>query len=610
MSAARRNSFAVGDWLVEPDLNRISTASQSIYLRKQLMEVLVYLAEQQGKVATLESLHDDLWRGKVVSSGTIYNCIADLRQALSQDGKRLEYIETIPKAGYRLAPPVVTMPVPPDSSTDGSSVAVLPLVNRSGDPKIEYLCEGLAEEVLHRLSRVDGLKVFSAFTLKGEKLDPRVVGLRFAAQTVLTGSLSTSGKKLRLAFRLENVSSGEILWSDRYDQEMADVFDVQDAVARQVVRAMCPALGIDGPRQPFLENAGTTSLEALNAFLLGKHAMSKSTIQSFSDAIRYFEQAVRIDPSFARSYYLLYIACYWKRRQYGDDQEALEKARVAAANAKMYGFRPPVPWIHIQRRLYRHTLPGTRALALEAIDKIRNHDPEWGSFGYEQLTWVLPAAGLFLATRDFSKHMFDSPAHNFEDSDADEELPHYYAAVGEFDEAIRLWSREIQKDPERPLFHFERSALYSRTGQFHYAQRDIEALDDGRHRYLAQAFYHFWREQPDRIKEYHDRLCGLKDLHPSFLLFTNCMIGEMDLAIEQYAKAINSQSSSFIDFGNIRAMSRAKLPASMVARMEQRPGFRALLARQGIDDQWRVELVERLNAISSITGITVAMDPA
>ncbi|MGB8326372.1 MAG: winged helix-turn-helix domain-containing protein [Steroidobacteraceae bacterium] len=604
-----RTPFAVGDWLVEPDLNRISTTSQSVYLRKQLMEVLVHLAELQGKVATLDSLHDDLWRGKVVSSGTIYNCIADLRQALSQDGKDFEYIETIPKAGYRLAAPVVAMPVPPSGARGGASVAVLPLFNRSGDPQIEYLCDGIAEEVLHRLSRIEGLRVISAATLKGEKLDPRVVGLRFAAQTVLTGRLQASENRLRLAFRLENVASGETLWTDRYDQSMANVFEVQDAVAAQVVLAICPALGISGSEPPVLEHAGTKSLEALNAFLLGRYALSESTRQNFDDAIRCFERAVSVDPTFGRAHYRLYLACHMKCRYFGGGPETLEKERVAGANAQKYGFRPPVPWIHIHRRLYRDSVPGLRALALEAIDKIRSHDPEWGSFGYEQLTWVLSASGFFVATRDFAKHMFDSPSHNFEDSDADEELPEYYAAMSEFDEAIRLWSAEIQKDPRRPMFRYSRSALYSRTGQFQYAERDIDALDDGQFLYISKALYYFWREQTDRIAEYHARLRALSNIHPSYLVLTNCMLGEMDAAIEQYAKATSAQSVSFIDFGPMRVLARARLPGSLVARMEQHRGFQALLAAQGINDRWRAELRERLNEISAITGITVMEDP-
>ncbi len=610
MAEDKPATFAVGDWLVEPDLNRISTATESIYLRKQLMDMLVYLAEQQGRVTTLESLHDDLWRGKVVTSGTIYSCIADLRQALARDGRQLDYIETIPKTGYRLASPVVTKSARAnhDGAGPGASLAILPLTNRSADPQIEYLCEGIVEEVLYRLKQIPGLRVFSAFTLKEERLDPRVVGLRFAARTVLSGSLRKSGDRLRLTLRLDDVDSGESIWTDRYDQPISDVFEIQDSVATQIARALSPALAIETPKQIDTRTTESTSFAALNAFLLGKHALSGMTAESFDDAIRYFQQAIAMDPTFARAHYRLYLACHMSRRYHAGGQERLEMARSAAANARKYGFRPPVPWIHIDRRLYRESLPDARNLALEAIEKIRNHDPEWGAFAYEQLTWVLPAFGFFVATRDFAKHMFDSPWHNFEDSDADEELPNYYAAIGEFSEAIRLWSSEIQKDPRCPLFRYERSVLYSRTGQFHYAERDIETLDDDQFSYIAKAFYHFWRQQPESVREYHDKLRSLKNSHRSFLVYTHCMLGEMDQSLQHYVKAVSFRPISFIDFGPLRVMCRAKLPGSLIESMEQHPAFRDLLARQGITAGSQAELMERLNEIAAITGIIVTPD--
>jgi TolB-like protein len=610
LAAGRPTAFAVGDWLVEPDLNRISTATESIYLRKQLMDMLVYLAEQQGRVTTLEALHDDLWRGKVVTSGTIYSCIADLRQALARDGRQIDYIETIPKTGYRLASPVVTRPTPAnrDGASPGASVAILPLTNRSEDPQIEYLCEGIVDEVLHRLKQIRGLRVFSAFTLREEKLDPRVVGLRFGARTVLSGSLRKSGDRLRLTFRLDDVYSGESIWADRYDHQISDVLEIQDLVATQIAQALSPALGTDTPKQIGTRKTESTSFAALNAFLLGKHALSGMTAESFDDAIRYFQQAIAIDPTFARAHYRLYLACHMSRRYHGGGQARLEMARVAAANARRYGFRPPVPWIHIERRLYREGLPDARSLALEAIEKIRDNDPEWGSFGYEQLTWVLPAFGFFVATRDFAKHMFDSPWHNFEDSDADEELPNYFAAIGEFGEAIRLWSSEIQKDPGCPLFRYERSVLYSRTGQFHYAERDIETLEDDQFSHVAKAFYHFWHKQPERVREYHDKLRSLKNVHGSFLVYTHCMLDEMDQSLEHYVRAVSFRPISFIDFGPLRVMCRAKLPGSLIERMEQHPIFADLLAKQGITAGRQAELMERLNEIATITGITVAPD--
>jgi TolB-like protein len=599
-------SFAVGDWLVQPHIDQISTAAERQYLRPQLMDVLVYLANLQGQVATLETIHEDLWSGKVVSSGTIYNCIAELRQALAKDNKNLTYIETIPKKGYRLAAPVVALLADTvHSSSHGASVAILPLLNRSEDADAEHLCEGIAEEIIYLLSKVNCLKVFSAFTLKDEMLDPRVVGLRFSAQTVLTGSLKKSAEKLRLSFRLDDVSSGETLWSDRYDQHLSDVFELQDTVARQVVSAVSTAFDIESGEASLLENSGTCSLEAFNAFLLGKHSLSKSTSQSYDDAIGHFEQAIEIDPSFARAHYRLYLTSYMKRRLHRAGDEYLEKARAAASNAKKHGYKPALPWIHIHRRLHRNIRPDHRELALEALEKIRKYDPEWGCFGYEQLTWILPAAGFFQATLDFANRMFDSPTHNFEDSDVDEELPHYYAAVGQLEMSIQLWSGAIQKDPIRPLFRFNRSLLYTRTGQIDYAEGDIATLDAGTYRDISKAFYWFWRDQPDRIMAYHQRLRDNPETHPSLLLYTCCMLGDFDSAIVEYEKSVNSQSRSYVDFGPLRSTCRARLPLDMVNRLERHPGFQRLLEQEGVDEAWRRELMERVNDLFDITGIQI-----
>lgn len=601
-------SFALGDWLVEPATDRISTATEDVYLRPQLMEVLVYLANLKGQVATLESIHDDVWAGKVVSSGTIYNCIAELRQALARDGDTLEYIETLPKKGYRLAPAIVAMPVTPEDRPSRNSLAILPLVNRSDDAEIEYLCDGISDEILYGLTRTGGLKVYSAKSLKEQNLDVRVVGLRFGVQMVLSGTLQRSGQSFRAIFRLDDISSGETLWSGRYDHEMRDLFELQDTVARQVINAIPTSLGSGQPDEILLGDPGTQDRDALNFFLLGKHAESHWTLQSFDKAIDYYERAVAIDPGFARAHYRLYLANYMKRRTYGAGDDTLENARMAAKSAKEHGYKPAVPWIHIQRRLYRDSRISTRELALEAIEKIRVADSEWGCFGYEQLTWVLAGSGFFTATLEFAKRMLDSAEHNFVDSDADEELPYYYGAIGDYDTAIRAWSAEIQKDPARPVFRLERSNLYSRTGQFENAQRDIDAMTHERSIIRGRAFYHYWRDELGQLKECHEQLLAIPDLHPTALFWSHCLIGDVDSAMKYFSASVNSASRAYIDLGNMRANSRCKLPMSMVNEAEQHPVFLSILEQEGIDDNWQRELMERLNAISDITGIEVRPD--
>jgi tetratricopeptide (TPR) repeat protein len=295
-------------------------------------------------------------------------------------------------------------------------------------------------------------------------------------------------------------------------------------------------------------------------------------------------------------------------RHFGATDDAVEKARIAAKNAEANGFRPAVPWIHIHRRLYKESRLTSRELALEAIDKLKNKDATWGSFANEQLSWVLTDAGLFNAALSFAKCMLASPDHNFEDSDADEEVPHYEAACGHFDEAIRLWSGLIQKEPARPLFRCERSILYSRTGQFDYAAKDVDLITSPRHVFLSRAFHAYYQGHAEETRQHHDDLLELSYVHPSYRLWTYCMVGDIDRGMEEYARAVNDESRTYIDFGNVRAMSRAMLPMSLVEEIEHHPRFRELMKNEGIDDAWQAELIDRLNEISNLTGIVVRAD--
>lgn len=598
-------SFAVGDWLVEPTLNRISTASECLHLRPQLMEVLVYLAELEGQVASLESIHDNLWPGKIVTSGAIYNCIAELRQAFARNGRDVEYIETVPKKGYRLSPPIVSRQSETGSKRDACSIAILPLANRGDETEIQYLCEGIAEELLFGLSRIDGLRVYSAKSLGSEGLDARVAGLRYNARLVLSGSLQADGRKLRAILHLESVSDGEIVWSGRFDHTIDSLLELQESLASQVLEALSPSLPARSTDRLLPEGCGTRNLEAFNTFLMGKHALSRSTRQSHQEAITLFERAVGLDPAFARAHYLLYLANYMKCRHFGAGAEAIEKARLAARNAEANGFSPAVPWIHIHRRLHPDDRLSSRELAIEAIERLREGNAEWGSFAYEQLTWVLSDAGLFNATLDFAERMLALPDYRSEDSDAEEEVPHYAAACGEFEKAILQWSSLIQKEPTRPLFRCERSILYSRTGQFEYAMKDIDRVASTRHAILSRAFLAYYRGDTAELIRQHDQLLNLSFVQPAFLLWAHCLTGNLDKSLEKYEESVNEKYRSFIDFGNMRAMSRAKLPIELVEKVENHPRFKRLMKQTGIDDAWQAELVERVNEISDITGIIV-----
>ena len=316
MATEDTRSFAVGDWLVQPDINRISTATESVYLRRQVMEVLVYLAGLQGKAASLEAIHDDLWCGKIVSSGTVYNCIAELRQALSRDGREVGYIETIPKKGYRLAPGVMAVPVLPASDQGAVPAANLPLANRiaicvlpfanmSGDPEQEYFSDGITEDIITELSRWRFLAVRSrsaSFQYRGVAVDLKQVARELDVQFVVEGSVRRMGERIRISAQVIDTETGSHVWAEKFDRALADIFAVQDLVVRTIVSTLV------GRVQVFdVERARRKPPAILAAYeyVLRGNALPWSDPAGAAEATRLFEKAIEIDPGYGFAYALL-----------------------------------------------------------------------------------------------------------------------------------------------------------------------------------------------------------------------------------------------------------------------------------------------------------------
>jgi adenylate cyclase len=185
------------------------------------------------------------------------------------------------------------------------SIAVLPFVNMSGDKADEYLSDGMTEELLNVLAQVPGLRVpgrSSSFAFKGKSAEDifRKVGEQLHVTTVLEGSVRKAGDKLRITAQLINVSDGYHLWSETYDGDMKDILKVQSDVAQRVVQALELKLGIEATDA--LAKKPTENPEALRLYLLGRHASLKNTPEDSQKAVEYFNQALKLDPNYARAY--------------------------------------------------------------------------------------------------------------------------------------------------------------------------------------------------------------------------------------------------------------------------------------------------------------------
>jgi len=189
------------------------------------------------------------------------------------------------------------------ATATAASAAVLPFADLSPGKDQEYFSDGLTEELITSLSRIQGLRVAartSSFQFKGRNADVREVGRKLDVGAVLEGSVRRSGNRLRVTAQLSSAKDGYQLWSDSYDRDLADVFAVQEEIARAIVSALRVRLG----RRPDSSLAAqpTRNLEAYDLYLKGRFAWNQRTGAALKEAVRYLEQAVAQDSSFARAW--------------------------------------------------------------------------------------------------------------------------------------------------------------------------------------------------------------------------------------------------------------------------------------------------------------------
>jgi serine/threonine protein kinase/tetratricopeptide (TPR) repeat protein len=200
-------------------------------------------------------------------------------------------------------PPQVTPTAVTPAATPVKSVAVLPFVNMSADPENEYFTDGIAEEIINALTRIQNLRVASrtsSFAFKGKNEDIGGIGRQLKVGTVLEGSVRKAGNMLRVTAQLVNVADGYHLWSERYDRKLEDVFAIQDEIASSIVTALRLVLSEDEKRA--IEQAPVADLKAYDYYLRGRQFFHQFRRTGIQFARRMFERAMEADPNYVPAY--------------------------------------------------------------------------------------------------------------------------------------------------------------------------------------------------------------------------------------------------------------------------------------------------------------------
>jgi len=183
------------------------------------------------------------------------------------------------------------------------SIAVLPLLNESGDPQDEYFSDGLSEELIAALGQIGGLKVIgrsSSFRFKDRKAEPKLVGQKLGVSTLLEGTVRKQGDRVRVVAALVNAADGVTLWTRTFDRELKDVFALQEEIAHAVADSL--KVTLLGASSASMQAAAPSNVEAHNAYLEGHFYFLRRNVPDYRKAITYFDDAIRLDPNYALAY--------------------------------------------------------------------------------------------------------------------------------------------------------------------------------------------------------------------------------------------------------------------------------------------------------------------
>jgi len=301
-------SVGFGEFRFQLDTRQLWLRGEEVRLTPKAADVLRALVSNAGTPVSKADLFASVWPDVAVTDDALTTCIQELRRVLGDDARRPQFIETRHRRGYQFIAPVSReippAPVPASgTSRTISSIAVLPFADMSPSHDQEYLCEGLAEELINALTQVDDLRVAArtaSFRFRGKGEDIRIVGQQLNVEALLEGSVRKSGDRLRVTVQLIEVASGYHRWSHRFDGQFEDVFAMQDEIADSVATSLRG--GDVRPREKRSPQRTHTRTAAYELYLRGRQHLHRILHADLNAAADLFRRAIEVDPGYGPAY--------------------------------------------------------------------------------------------------------------------------------------------------------------------------------------------------------------------------------------------------------------------------------------------------------------------
>jgi TolB-like protein len=320
--------YTFEDYSLDIERQELKRGVDLVKIDPQVIDLLQYLIRNRERVVSKDDLIANIWNGRIVSESTLTSRIFAVRQAIGDSGDHQRLIRTIARKGIRFigavreshgsegttaeksdaaairhvdAPSLAAPQLP-----DKPSIVVLPFTNMSGDPEQEYFSDGITEDIITGLSRQPWFFVISrnsAFSYRGEAVDVREVGVQLGVRYVLEGSVRKVNDKVRITGQLIDAANGNHLWADRYDRELADIFELQDEITNRVIGSVSPQiLVVEAAR---VRKRQPQNIDAWDVVMQALPHMWRMRTEEHQRALELLQRAVQLDSDYAHAHALI-----------------------------------------------------------------------------------------------------------------------------------------------------------------------------------------------------------------------------------------------------------------------------------------------------------------
>jgi TolB-like protein/Flp pilus assembly protein TadD len=476
---AMATAHQLGPFRLDGQAGILYRGAEPVGLGQRAVALLRVLVESAGAPVSKDALMEAGWAGLVVEEGNLTVQIAAVRRVLGQEPGGGNWIETLPRRGYRYIGPVSpaenesSVAAPMTETTPGlsdkPSIAVLPFQNLCDDPEQEYFADGVVEEIITGLARIKGVLVIarnSSFTYRGKAVDVKQIGRELGARYVLEGSVRKAGRRVRVSAQLIEAETGAHLWAERYDREFEDIFKLQDEITLSVVGAIEPNL-----REAEIERVKRKRPDSLDAYDLVLRAIPHvypATPEEAVKGIPLLERALPLQADYADAHGLL----AWCHETLFVRAGHSEEDRVAA--------------IRHARAALAHGRDGATALGLGGfVVAMVEHDRATAFQAFEQALALSPSSALTLmagavalAYGGEAKRAIDygeralrlSPAQDRANYYSHHALSIAFFLTGRYEEAANAARRAIQSGPNFSISHCFLAAPLAKLGRLEEAK--------------------------------------------------------------------------------------------------------------------------------------------